>query len=310
MTHPVSAQDVDADTAEIAFWDVLHLLWDKKLWLVAAAILGTILLATLAFTMTPVYRSSTVLVPASIERDPSLVGAGKLGQLGGLASLAGINLGSSDMETEEALAILRSRQFTEAFIVKHDLMPKLFAKRWDAAAKDWKPGKKPPTLLKGYEYFDKRIRTIGRDKKTGLATLRIEWRDPDEAALWANALVEQLNYETRTRALAKADASLGYLRAELTQTTITEVRDAINRLVEAQVKQRMLANVSNEYAFRVVDKALPADRDDPVRPRKLLMIAAGPFAGLFLGLIGVLVAASISRHLSRSRGAPARFAEG
>jgi uncharacterized protein involved in exopolysaccharide biosynthesis len=299
------AQDVDAQDTELGFWEILHLLWAKRLWLIAAVVVCTLLMAALAFNMTPVYRSSSVLVPASVERDPSLVGISKMGQLGGLASLAGINLGSSDMETEEALAILRSRQFTEAFITQHNLMPKLFAKRWDAAAGGWKPGKKPPTLVKGYEYFDRRVRTIGRDKKTGLVTLKIEWKDPDEAATWATALVEQLNRETRNRALAKSDAALGYLRAELNNTTITEVREAINRLIEAQVKQRMLASVSNEYAFRTVDKALPADRDDPVRPRKFVMIAAGPFVGFFLGLIGVLVATSIGRQLRRSRSASA-----
>jgi uncharacterized protein involved in exopolysaccharide biosynthesis len=222
--------------------------------------------------------------------------------LGGLASLAGISLKSGDIETEQALAILRSRQFTEAFISEHALMPKLFAKQWDATAGTWKTGRKPPTPAKAYEYFDRRVRSIVQDKKTGLVRLQIEWRDPEEAALWANSLVERLNRETRTRAIEKADASLGYLREELKGTSISEVRDAINRLVEAQIKQRMLANVTSEYAFRIVDRALPADRDDPIWPKKLLLIAGGPVLGGFLALIGVLLVASVSRQQIRSRG--------
>ena len=40
-----------------------------------------------------------------------------------LAALAGINLPSKDSEIEETLAVLRSRQFTEDFIVRNNLAP-------------------------------------------------------------------------------------------------------------------------------------------------------------------------------------------
>jgi uncharacterized protein involved in exopolysaccharide biosynthesis len=49
----------------------------------------------------------------------------------------------------------------------------------------------------------------------------------------------------------------------------------------------MVANVTHEYAFRVVDKAMPPDIDDPVRPRKLMLLLAGPFVGLVAGVFFV-----------------------
>ena len=139
-----------------------------------------------------------------------------------------------------------------------------------------------------FKYFDNRIRAVMLDKKTGLVTMKVDWRDPEEAALWANTLVSRVNAEMRDRAIKKSEESLAFLERELEGTTLVETRQAINRLIEAQIKQRMLANVSHEYAFRVLDPAIAPDRDDPTKPKKLLILAAGPVAGLLLAIMTVL----------------------
>jgi uncharacterized protein involved in exopolysaccharide biosynthesis len=263
-------------------------LWAGRWWIVASVLFFTFVLTTLAFIMTPKCRVATVLVPAAPEHS-GLGGAlgGAIGSLGGLASLAGINVGGNT-ETEESLAVLRSQQFTEAFIQDLHLMPKLFAKRWDAATGSWKPGGPPPTVAQAFKYFDGAIRTISQDKKTGLVTVQIEWKNRDEAAEWANTLVQRLNEEMRARAIAKTDASLGFLEKELNSTSVVPTREAINRLIEAQIKQRMLANVTREYSFRVVDRAIAPDNGDTVKPKKLIMIVAGPFVGAIAGVFAVL----------------------
>ena len=119
--------------------------------------------------------------------------------------------------------------------------------------------------------------------------MQIDWKNRFEAAQWANELVRRLNQEMRSRATTEADASLGYLSKELQATAVVPIRDAISHLIETQVKKRMLANVTEEYSFRIVDHALPADADDPERPKKLLMFVGGPLVGLLLGVLLVLV---------------------
>jgi len=119
-------------------------------------------------------------------------------------------------------------------------------------------------------------------------TLQIDWRDRSEAARWVNEIAARLNAEMRARAIEQADASVSFLEKELGTTSTVEIRDSINRLIEAQIKQRMLANVTREYAFRVVDRALPSDADDPVRPQKLMLFVLGPVVGLVLGIVAVL----------------------
>jgi uncharacterized protein involved in exopolysaccharide biosynthesis len=268
---------------------MLRRIWARRWWVVAAVVVCTAAFVTASFVMAPVYRAAVVLAPAN---DRNGIGSGldsKLGQLGGLAALAGLNLGGTEGMTEEALAVLRSRQFTEAFISDRMLMPKLFPKKWDARAGKWKvaPGREP-SLAKGYERFDKNIRTIIQDKKTGLVTLQVDWTDRHEAADWANELVERLNAEMRARAAREAEASVGYLEKELEKTSIVAAREALNRIMETQIKQRMFADVNQEYVFRMIDRAMAPDPDDVVRPRRVLMAVEGLLLGLALGVLFAL----------------------
>jgi uncharacterized protein involved in exopolysaccharide biosynthesis len=269
---------------------IVQMMWARRLWVSASVAICLAIFLFLAYYMTPIYRATIMLAPATAERN-SIGNAlsTALGQLGGLASLAGINVGASDSETEQALAVLRSRQFTEDYIRDKQLLPELFPGKWDAANGRWKvDAAGAPTLGKAYEVFNKQIRTIVLDKKTGLVAMHIDWRDRNEAAVWANELIDRLNAEMRSRAIAKADAAVGYLEKESVDTTVVTTRDAISRLIEAEIRQRMLANVTREYAFGIVDRALPPDPDDPIRPRKVVLAISGIVLGLAIGLMRVL----------------------
>lgn len=262
---------------------------ERRMVLIAAIVLSTALFATFALVSRPVYRATAVLIPASNERN-NMSGAlnSALGQLGGLAALAGIGPGSGDLETEEALAVLRSRQFTERFIDDLNLMPVLYAGRWDKKANNWiADGKSPPTKAAAYKYFNG-IRKVIQDKKTGLIALQVDWTDREQAATWANELAARLNAEMRGRAIRQVEASLSFLEKEQETTATLATRDAISRLTEAQIKQRMLANVTQEYAFRIVDRAIAPDANDPQRPKKLLLFLLGPIVGFALAVTGIL----------------------
>ena len=185
----------DMDLREF-FWRIAPYRW----WLLASTLMFTAIFSAAAFIKTPVYRVATVLVPVGIERTGSSVSSA-LGQLGGLASLAGLNIGSSNSSTEEALAVLRSREFTQQFIAENDLLPKLYFRKWNAVSKTWRVSpSKVPTLARAATYFAKAIRSIEQDKKTGLVTLNIDWRDAAVAAEWSQLLISRLNHEMRQRA--------------------------------------------------------------------------------------------------------------
>jgi uncharacterized protein involved in exopolysaccharide biosynthesis len=286
------------ESGEVDLNLALRRLWQKRYWVIASTILFAAAFAAACFMMTPIYRAAVVLAPANTDRSALGGGVGSaLSQLGGLAAIAGVSVGGTGTETDEAIAVLKSREFTENFINDKKLISELFAGKWDAAKGQWRvPESERPTPAKAYKYFDKKVRTILQDKKTGLVTLQVDWRDRVAAADWANELVQRLNSEMRRRAIERSEGSVEYLEKELATTPTVATREAINRLIETQVKQRMFANVSREYVFRVVDRALPADPDDIERPKKVTMISLGALLGLGVGVIGALMSAGYSKN--------------
>jgi uncharacterized protein involved in exopolysaccharide biosynthesis len=204
---------------------------------------------------------------------------GQLGPLSGLAALAGINLGETSKA--EPLAVLRSRDFARRFIEKQNLLTTLFANKWDAAAGKWKTSvDDTPDLRDAVEYFEKHVRTVGEDRKTGLVVLTVDWKDPKAAASWANAMAQQINSQTRQRAIADAQKSIAYLRAELDATTQVSLQQSISKLLESQLQNMMVARGNEEYAFRVVDRAyVPKKR---YKPQRVLLILGASIVGAFL----------------------------
>jgi len=301
-TLPVETRDETLDPREF-----LALMRHRK-WL----IMGAVALCSAAFwaaalLMTPVYQVTTVLSPARAEGGLGGLLGGAMGQLGGLAEMAGVSIGSGDSATEEALAVLGSQEFTQRFIVQENLLPKLYASRWDAVASKWTVGPgKEPTLAKAAKRFSTSVRNISRDRKTGLVTLSIDWRDRQEALEWNHKLVAMLNEDMRRRAMTDADKYITYLESELATTTLVDTRLAVSRLLEAQVKQRMMAKVTREYAFRIVDSGMVPDADDPVRPKKLKMFLMGPAVGLVLGVGYVLLAWALGGSGPLNSGSTAR----
>jgi uncharacterized protein involved in exopolysaccharide biosynthesis len=281
LNHESIPSDSTAEMSDLYIFGAR--IWRSRWLIVLGTLVGLAGFTAIAFLTTPVYRSTTVLIPTFNERS-GLGGAigSATSQLSGLASLVGVNVGTQDTATEEALAVLSSRDFIGKFIQDRNLLPVIFSRRWNQKENRWRTDR-PPTLAKGVKTFNDDILNIDQDKKTGLITLYVEWTDRNLAADWANGLVQGLNAEMRTRAIAHSMASIEFLNQELTTTTTVETKEAINRLIEAQIKQRMLASVSPEYAFRVVDRALPADADDPARPKRAILIAIGTLLGFSVG---------------------------
>jgi uncharacterized protein involved in exopolysaccharide biosynthesis len=246
--------------------EMVRLMWRRRWWLIAVMFVAAALAAAYALSSERVYRATTLFAPAESD--------------GGGAQAA---------NTEEALAVLRSRDFTLRFFEDEKILRKLFAEAWDEEQQRWKTGIKAPSISRAYVYFDSEIRTIVQNKKTGLVSLQVEWTDRVEAAHWANELIRRLNAEMRARAIDDANESIKYLERELASTAVVEVRDALNRLIEAQIKERMLANVNDEYAFRVIDRAAVPELDEPVRPHRRKIVMIGAILGFLLAASGIVL---------------------
>lgn len=261
-------------------------------WFVVGVTLGFACIATAYVLLAKSwYRAEVVLIPVSMNAKQGL--AGQLGQFSGLASLAGITLGG-DTERAEALAVLQSRELTRSFIEEFNLLPVLFASKWDARHGKWRADDPEdwPDIRDGIRYFERGVRHIQDDKKAGVVTLSVEWKDARMAADWANALAERANDRMRQRALRDAQTNVDYLRSELAATNVVTLQSSISRLLEHEMEKLMLARGSTEFAFRLVDRATPPKwRSWPKRAQTVLL-------SIVLGMI-VSVAAVIVRHFAR-----------
>lgn len=252
----------------------------KLIGIITAA--STLIALLIAFLLPPVYRAEVLLAPVSEDKSEGLSAISN--QFGDIAALAGINIGPGKDKTAEYIAALKSRSLSVDFIKEENLMPVLFARKWDAEKKQWNDNADIPTDWKAFELWDRNIRQANLDKRTGLVTLIIEWKDASLAGKWANGLVKHVNARLRTEADREAEKSIAYLEKQLPVTSSVEVQQAIYRLIEAQTKQRMIANSREEYALRIIDPAVtPGEK---IRPRRVEIV----FTGLIIGsLIAVFV---------------------
>jgi uncharacterized protein involved in exopolysaccharide biosynthesis len=217
---------------------------------------------------------------------------GALGSsLSGLAALAGVTVGA-DSKKSESIAVLQSEELTTAYIRQKNLLPILFFKNWDGAAKKWNVDdpKDAPTLWKANQYFKKNVRKISTDGKTGLLTLTITWRDAALAADWANGLVSMTNAYLRNKAITESERNIKYLYEEAGKSNVVEARQAIYAVLETEINKQMLARGTTEYAFKVLDPAVPPEKASS--PKKTVWILMGFVAGFFLSVLSVLIRAA------------------
>jgi uncharacterized protein involved in exopolysaccharide biosynthesis len=227
----------------------------------------------MALTAIPVYRADVSVTEVST---PALGAAGQLAnQLGGIASLVGVNLGTSSVSTRESQGLLKSRRLVEEFVKRHNQMPELFAH-----------SKVRPTLWLTVRKFKDDVLAIRDDKRSGLTIVGINWTDPVVAARWGNEFVALANELMRTRAMDESKASITYLERQIDQTNVVELKRVLYDLVENETKTLMLANARMEYAFTVVDPAVaPEERFSPRRTlMTLLGLALGGMAGTLAAL--------------------------
>lgn len=221
--------------------------------------------------------------------------AGPAARLGGLASLAGLSVGGGD-ESAETIAMLKSKAFLGEFIRSKHLLPILFEDQWDPVAKNWrsKTADEIPDYIDGVQYFLRYVLDISRDGETGFVTLRVRWKDPKVAAVWAMELVARGNNEKRQKDTQDADGKLAYLHRQLETASLLESRQAIANVIEDQLNATMMAHANAEYAFKIIDPAIVPKV--PVWPQLTLLLIATAFVGLFVGVSVVLIRA-VSRGM-------------
>jgi hypothetical protein len=208
---------------------------------------------------------------------------------GNVSSLIGDFLGNSSqsatlssVSSEEAMAILTSRKFTENFIIEKSLMPILFADQWNNESKKWIGNE--VSVREGYELISGALK-IGYSKN--LILLGFTWHEPENSAYILNNLIIYLNSYLRKEAILESKKSITYLIKAQADTSLSGPKIMINSILENELYTSMLVNISEEYAFKIIDPAnVPISAAGP--NRKLIVIL-GIILGIFLSIFIIIL---------------------
>ena len=318
LPYPPHAQQPVDD--EIDLRELFKALWKGK-WIIlittAIFAIGSVLYA---LSLPNIYKADALLAPAESSNGGGL--SQMAGQLGGLAAMAGINLGGGESsKTDLAVQVLKSRQFIDAFITKHDLLvPLMAAKDWDLAnnqliidedlynleTNKWLREAKglrgaEPSAQEAFEEFNKEVLSINQNKESGLFTLSVKHYSPYIAQLWVNWLIEDINKVMRERTIAETSQNLAYLNTQLEKTAVADMQSTFYKLIEEQTKSLMLAEVQEEFVFKVVDPAVVPELKDG--PKRALISVLGTLLGGMLGVAIVLVRFAFRKEDTEDLGA-------
>jgi len=304
--HFDTSKDDEIDLAEL--WRAI---WAGKILILVVSFVFTVISVTYALSKPDIYKASVLLSPTTREGSGGL--AGLSGQFGGLASLAGINLGGNGGDkTTLALEIIKSRSFIEKFIRKHNLLvPLMASEKWDVSKdeliydddlydiniKKWVrevkgPQKIEPSPWESFEAFSKLL-NVSQDKTTSMVTIELLFFSPKITKQWLIWLVEDLNDFMRQKDQQESQDSIDYLSKQLEKTQIANMETVFYQLIEEQTKNMMLTQVNNEYVLKTVDPAQVPDKSE--KPKRALIVALGTMLGGILSVLIVLV-----RHFTNS----------
>ena len=251
------------------------------------------------------YKATALLAPAQSESGGL---SGALGELGGLASLAGVNLnmgGGGDAQI--AIEIMQSWSFVETFIANNDLSVEVFAADgwsrssnqlqindalYDVSSKTWLvknniTGEKgSPSSWALFQKFAEKL-SVDEDKKAGLVSVSVEYYSPQIAKDWLDLYVKAINEHMQTRQIDKVTNNINYLQAQIQKTNIAEMQEVFYTIIEEQIKNKMLAEASPDYAFLAVSPSMVPEKKS--KPKRALICILGTLLGGMLSALWVLV---------------------
>lgn len=292
---------------EIDLRELFSVLWDGKKLIVGITAIFALVAVFYALSIPNQYRATALVSPAQ-GSGGGLSGA--LGQLGGLASLAGVSIGggeSSEAQVAQvAQEIMRSRGFIEEFISENNIDVEVFAAQgwdrgsnqldidsdlYDAGSSQWvrdAPAGKTvePTGWELYKSFSGMF-SVSEDKKTGMISISVEYFSPEIAKQWVDQLIIGINQHMQSRKLDKVNINIQYLEAQIQKTSIAEMREVFYTIIEEQIKSKMLAEASPEYAFVTVSPAMVPEEKS--QPKRALICILGTLLGGMLAVLLVLV---------------------
>ncbi|MFT5758744.1 MAG: LPS O-antigen subunit length determinant protein (WzzB/FepE family) [Alteromonadaceae bacterium] len=290
------------DTSEIVSFNKLYrMVWRMKWFIIVLTSCFAIGSAYIAIQKPNVYTAKGIFVPAQSDDGGGL--SNLASQFGGIASMAGINLGGGKGDDNQvAIVLLKSRSFLQRFIAEHELLPELLAAtHWDkendllvynekiynSQTKKWTRSKPPgreivPTPWEAYEKLLTLLSIQYQDKK-GIINISITFLSPELSTKWLKWLVADLNSYWRTQEKEEAENSIKYLQRQVELTNNSEMQSIFYSIIASQTQQVLLTEVKKEYLFKTLTPIVTPEQKSS--PSRAFLCMVGTFIGGLLSLL-------------------------
>ena len=287
---------------ELDLRELFKVIWEGKKLIILITFVVAISSIIYSLSLTNYYSSESVLTVRDSQNSSAL------SEYSGIASLAGVNLPViADTSVINVIEMIKSRKFVKHLMTFENVLPSIMAaKSYDAASqelyfdpeiyntktKTWtrKPNKNKgikPSYLETHKAYLDGMLSISQDKKTGLVFIMIEHISPIFAKDFLALIIKEANKLNREKDIDTSSKALGYLKTELSQTSLVEIKKTINRLIENQLQTQMMANIHDEYSLISLEPPfIPEEKSRP--SRSVFVILATMFGGM-LSVIMVLV---------------------
>lgn len=313
LAHPPWAQAKHSNE-EVDFREIIAVLWKGKYLILGVTL--AFFAAGVAFSLYKpnVYQASVLLAPTNEEGSIS----GISGQLGGLASLAGISVGAnSSNKTVIAKETLQSRAFITTFVRRHNLeVPLIAAAGWDESLESWVYNRDlynpeteewlsddagvsfKPTDWDLVKVFRQDHLGVSENESTGMITLTVKSLSPSASQQWAEWLVADINDHMRRKDMAESSVRISYLEDKLSDTNIAGMQQVFYQLIESEMRTVMLANAQKDYVLKVIDP--PVKPQEKAGPKRGLIIVFATILGLMLAVTIIFLRLVLAAHKASS----------
>lgn len=211
-----------------------------KRWKIIAGIFGisVVTAAIISLFMTPIYQARTTIMP--VESSGGRL-SGALQNLSSLPFVGGMVSGIGGVSASKLVTILNSRTLAEDMIQTFDLMKVIFKGKKD----------KPPTLQDAARSLMD-ITKISEDKKEGVISISVEYKDPKIAADIANHYTTVLQKFINENTLSMAKKNRIFIEDQLKKVK-EELRQAEETMKTFQTDKKIVAmDAQTEVSIKVL----------------------------------------------------------
>ncbi len=237
----------------------------KKLicYIVGIVVAVTIIISLL---MTPVFEAKAVIAPAT-----------KNGETSGTSLVAaqfGISVPTSS-NMPEIVNLLKSNILMEKIIKKHNLLTVFFKEKNLRGKSD------SQNTWKGIRYLQNAL-TIRPNQKDNSIQVSMQFKDPKTVADIMNYTLLELTDHMSNEARRVAETNKQYLESQIEKTADPFIRTKIYSLIAQQIETAMMAEVKENFAFKILDP--PRVPDKKIKPKRTQMVIIAFLVALFLGV--------------------------